>query len=99
MQLLGQLGAEVKERRYFDQRPTEDEVRHLARLLPGGVNDLISTRGRRYRELELADAQLTEEQWVRLLANEPGLWRRPVAVKGEKVVVGYDEEALKSLVG
>lgn len=76
----------------------EDEVRQLVQLLPGGVNDLVSTRSRRYRELNLAESQLTGEQWLRLLVNEPGLWRRPVAVKGDTVVVGYNEKALRALV-
>lgn len=95
--MLGELGVEVHERRYFDERPTEDEVRTLAAKLPGGVDDLISTRSRRFRELELRDAQLTAEQWLRLLVNEPGLWRRPVAVKGDEAIVGYNEEALRQL--
>lgn len=96
--MLGELGADVVERLYFAEVPSEDEVRQLAQKLPGGIDDLISTRGRRYRELELAEAQLTFEQWVRLLANEPGLWRRPIAVKGDEVVIGYNEGALRDLV-
>lgn len=72
-------------------------MRTLAAKLPEGVNDLISTRSRRFRELELRDAQLTSEQWLRLLVNEPGLWRRPVAVKGDEVIVGYNEDALRQL--
>lgn len=95
--MLGELGAAVHERRYFNELPTEDEVRALAAKLPGGVNDLIATRSRRFRELNLADAELTEEQWLRLLVNEPGLWRRPIAVKDDQVVIGFDEEALRQL--
>lgn len=95
--MLGELGADVHERRYFTDRPTEDEILELAKLLPGGIDDIISTRSRRYRELELADKELTEEEWVRLLATEPGLWRRPIAVKGDKTVVGYNEDALRAL--
>lgn len=96
--MLGELGADVEERLYFKDAPTDEEVEKLVRRLPGGVNDLISTRGRRYRELNLADAQLTEEQWLKLLVNEPGLWRRPVAVRGDEAIVGYNEAALRSLV-
>lgn len=95
--MLGNLGVDVEERRYFTDLPTENEVRELASILPNGVDDIISTRSRRYRELELADAQLTEEQWIRLLASEPGLWRRPIAVKDGETVVGYDEQALRAL--
>lgn len=98
-QLLDELGADVVERRYFTDLPTEDEIRALAELLPGGVRDILSTRSRRYREMNLADKQVTDEELVQLLATEPGLWRRPIAIKGETAVVGYNEEVLRALVG
>lgn len=96
--MLAELGAQVELRRYFKDKPTPDEVRALAALLPGGVQDLVSTRSVKYRELGLAGRQLTEAEWVDLLAREPGLWRRPVAVRGDRVVIGYDREALRALV-
>lgn len=95
--MLGELGADVTERRYFNDLPSEQEVRRLASLLPGGVHDLIATRGRKYRQMNLGEQTLPEEEWIDLLTREPGLWRRPVAVRGERVVVGYDEEALREL--
>ncbi|REJ33932.1 MAG: hypothetical protein DIU82_09860 [Bacillota bacterium] len=95
--MLGELGARVAERRFFTDLPTEDEVRRLASLLPGGVHDLVSTRSRRFKELGLAEKQLTQDEWVALLAREPGLWRRPIAVKGRQVVIGWDEQALREL--
>lgn len=95
--MLGELGADVAERRYFSDLPTEEEIRRLASLLPGGVRDLVSTRSRRFRELQLEGKQLTDDEWVALLAREPGLWRRPIAVKGRKVVIGWDERALREL--
>lgn len=96
-QFLDRLGVEVRERRYFTEPATEEEIRDLARRLPGGVRDLVAERSRRFKELNLAGRELSDEEWVRLLAREPGLWRRPIAVKGQRVVVGYDEEALRAL--
>lgn len=95
--MLGELGAEVTERRYYSDMPTEDEIRELAKLLPGGVRDLISPRSRRFRELGLAGQELSDEEWIALLAREPGLWRRPITVRGQRAVVGWDEKALTDL--
>lgn len=95
--MLGQLGVDVKERLYFQDLPTEAEVRRLASLLPNGVHDLIATRGRRYKEMQLEGKVLSDEEWIQLLTREPGLWKRPIAVRGDQVVVGYDEEALREL--
>lgn len=87
----------VNERRFFKEKPSPEEVRWLADRLPGGVRDLLSTRSRRYRELGLAERDLTDEELVDLLAAEPGLWRRPVVVRGDQVVVGYDAAGLEEL--
>jgi len=98
-QLLATKPVAVTERRYFKEKPTPDEVRELAVRLAGGARDLLSTRSRRYKELGLADRDLTDEELIDLLAAEPGLWRRPVVVRGERVVVGYDAPALEALLG
>jgi Spx/MgsR family transcriptional regulator len=96
-QLLGTKDVTVHERLYFKQKPSLDEVRDLVSRLPGGPAELLSTRSRRYKELDLASRQLTEEEMIRLLAEEPGLWRRPVIIRGEKVVIGYDAKSLEEL--
>lgn len=94
--MLGSLDAEVEYRHYFKERPSAAEVRELA-ARAGGVQNLVSTRSVRYRELGLADKHLTDEDWVQLLVQEPGLWRRPIAVKGDRVVIGFDAGALEEL--
>lgn len=89
----------MEERLIFRDPPTAEEVRRLAAKLPGGVLDIVSQRGRRYKEMGLKDQQLSAEEWVDLLTQEPGLWRRPIAVKGNRVVIGFDPEALTKLAG
>ena len=95
--MLGKTVAEVNERLYFKQKPTVEEVRSLASMLPGGAKELLSTRSRRYKELALGERELTEEELIPLLAEEPGLWRRPVVVRGDRVVIGYDANRLEEL--
>ncbi|MFZ5814184.1 MAG: arsenate reductase family protein [Bacillota bacterium] len=96
-QLLGSKPVEVKERLYFKQKPTPEEVRALAARLPGGARELLSTRSRRYRELGLEGQSLSEEALISLLAEEPGLWRRPVVIRGDRVIIGYDAKGLEEL--
>jgi len=87
----------VTERLYFKQKPTIDEVRELAALLPGGARDILSTRSRKYKELGLAQQCLTDEELIALLAQEPGLWRRPIVIRNGKAVVGFDAKNLEAL--
>lgn len=96
-QLLASKDVDVNERLYFKQKPTVEEVRALAARLPGGAKELLSTRSRRYKEMELAERELSEEELINLLAAEPGLWRRPVVIRGDQVVIGYDARRLDEL--
>jgi Spx/MgsR family transcriptional regulator len=96
-QLLGSTDVTVNERQYFKQKPTVDEVRAIAGKLPGGARDLLSKRSRRYKELGLAEKELADEELIRLLAEEPGLWRRPIVIAGDEIVVGYDQKRLEAL--
>jgi Spx/MgsR family transcriptional regulator len=96
-QLLGRADATVQERLFFKQKPTAEEVRALAARLPGGARDILSTRSRKYKELGLAGQELSDEALIELLAQEPGLWRRPIVIRGDQVVVGYDQKGLEEL--
>lgn len=95
--MLGGTGAAVTERLYFKQKPTVDEVRGLAALLPGGAREILSTRSRRYKELGLTEQSLADEELIALLAQEPGLWRRPIVIRDGKAVVGFDAKNLEAL--
>jgi Spx/MgsR family transcriptional regulator len=96
-QLLGQLGIPYQARLFFEEKPTVAEVESIVRRLPDGVFDLVSVRGNRYKELCLAERDLTESEWIALLAEEPRLWRRPVIVTPKGVQVGFNADAIKAL--
>jgi len=96
--LLAKSGVRVKERLYFKDKPTVEEVRALAALLPGGVRDILSIRSRKYQELALAEQKLEDSELIALLAAEPGLWRRPIVVAGHTAVVGFNEKNLEALI-
>jgi len=39
----------------------------------------------------------TRTEALKLMATEPNLIRRPVVIRGGKIVLGFDEEALEDL--
>lgn len=84
-------------RHIYDEPPTRSELRHLAELLPGGAQALLSRRSRRFRELGFSDdpSRLpeSEEALLDLLADEPRLLRRPIVTDGKRAVVGWSEAA------
>lgn len=95
--MLGKSGVRYETRRFFEELPTRAEVESIVRRLPNGVHDLLSTRSTRYRELKLAERNLTDAEILDLLVAEPGLWRRSVIVTPKGVQVGYNEEGIKAI--
>ena len=64
-----------------------------------GILPFVNTKGTRYRELNLADQNLSEAKWLDLLSKDGKLLKRPVLVTDEGVIVGYDKAQYDRLIG
>jgi arsenate reductase-like glutaredoxin family protein len=87
----------------------ELELRDLGRdkLLAEELDELIgdrdykmflNTRNELYRERKMAERPPSRAEAIKMMAAEPNLIRRPVVIRGGRMVLGNDEEALKKLV-
>lgn len=57
----------------------------------------LNTRNELYRKRGMSRNPPSRDEALELMAAQPNLIRRPVAVRGFEIVLGYDEEALKDL--
>ncbi len=69
---------------------TRREVVDLAKLL-GGANELFSKRAVKYREMKLAERELSDDEMIDLMAEEYTFLKRPIVVKNGRAVAGYLE--------
>ena len=73
--------------------PSEDELRtwHAASGLP--LKRFFNTSGMLYKEMKLKDnlPEMSEDEQFKLLASDGLLVKRPIAVAGDKVLVGFKE--------
>ncbi|HBD42579.1 MAG: hypothetical protein DBW78_01380 [Rhodothermaeota bacterium MED-G64] len=60
-----------------------------------GLDALINRRGTTWRKLELADKNLSEAEMLDVLLENQSMILRPVLVRGDSVMIGYDEEAFE----
>jgi arsenate reductase (glutaredoxin) len=70
----------------------------IVRRVNFSPREILSTRSRPYKQLGLADRELTHDEILELMAEHPALIRRPLTVKGTKAVVGLDRNQLLELV-
>ncbi|MBS1840833.1 MAG: hypothetical protein JSS69_13520 [Acidobacteria bacterium] len=90
-----QLGAEI-ESRDLDKSPLS--VDELAALI--GERDyktFLNTRNEMYREKKMVEKPPSRDEAIALMSKHPNLIRRPILLRGGKILLGFDEEAYRKL--
>lgn len=75
---------------------TRDELQSFVDQI--GLDVLINRRGMKWRQLGLKDKNLSDEELFDQLLEHQVMIKRPVLVKGEAILVGYDEDAFEAFV-
>lgn len=58
----------------------------------------LNSRNETYRAKNMKANPPSRAEALRMMTAEPNLIRRPIVIAGKRIVLGYDEEALKKLV-
>lgn len=91
-----QSGAEVSERDFFKETLSEEEIRELASL--AGIEQIFARRSPSLKQMGLADKELSEDEIVGLMLQEPKLVRRPMMRVGDKLMVGGAPAAVQAAI-
>ncbi len=90
--MLRENGVEPEIINYLDTPPTGAELDRLLRLLGMEPHELIRRREKEYKELGLADADLSREKLIHAMVKHPRLIERPIVVSGDQAVLGRPTE-------
>ncbi|MFA5168101.1 MAG: ArsC/Spx/MgsR family protein [Candidatus Omnitrophota bacterium] len=72
---------------YFTDPIPKAKLKELIQKLGLPIEALIRKKDQLYSDLRLGEKQLTESQWLDLLAIYPDLLQRPIVEKGDKAIV------------
>lgn len=84
--------------RYLDEPLSTEQLKDLLSKLKLNARDLLRTGEDDYKTLKLADTGLTELQLIKAMIKHPKLIQRPIAVKGNKAIIGRPPEAILELI-
>jgi len=73
---------------YLEDPPTAGELSSIIVKLGVGARDLLRTTEQVYRDAELDDDSLTDEEIIEAICEYPALLQRPIVVSGEKAIIG-----------
>ncbi|EKN45494.1 MULTISPECIES: arsenate reductase (glutaredoxin) [Pseudomonas] len=82
---------------YLETPPDAAQLRELLGKLGISARQLLRTGEDDYKQLNLADASLSDEQLIAAMAAHPKLIERPILVVGDKAVIGRPPENVLEL--
>ena len=86
----------LKERDLGKDPLSEDELKTL--FAGRDPRDFLNPRNEQYRAMNMKEKPPSAAEAIRLMAKNPNLIRRPLVVRGRKLVAGFDEKALADLI-
>ena len=98
LELLQSKGLEPSIIEYLKNPPTFDELEEIIIKLNIHPKQLIRFKEDKAKELNISIGdQLTNEQWITILANNPDLIERPIVVTVTGAVIGRPPENVLKL--
>lgn len=78
--------------RYLETPPTAAELQDVLNKLGIAPRQLLRTGEDEYKQLNLANPDLSDEQLIEAMAAHPRLIERPILVAGDRATVGRPPE-------
>ena len=82
---------------YLETPPTATQLKKLLKLLKLKAEDIVRKKERIYKE-NFADKNLTEDEWIKVICQNPILMERPILVKGKKAIIARPIERVNEII-
>jgi len=96
LKLIEESGEEFEIVKYLESPPTKDKLRELINKVNLPFEYFIRKNEAIYKD-RFKNVDLSEEQWLDLLIENPKLIERPIVEKGDEAVLGRPPENVKQL--
>ena len=95
--LIKDAGIEPEVIEYLKTPPTVEELDAILKKLKMEPQDLMRKGEAIYKELKLAERELTRDEAIAIMLEHPKLIERPIVVQGRKAVLGRPPENVNEL--
>ena len=84
-----------KERNIFSDPLNKNAIKTILRMTADGTEEIISTRSKIFQELNIKIDDLSVNELLDLVQENPGLLRRPIILDEKRLQVGYNEDEIR----
>jgi arsenate reductase len=73
---------------YLDEPPSAEELKRIIGLLGVTARDLLRTTEQVYKDADLDDDSLSDDEIIDAICEYPALLQRPIVIFGDRAVIG-----------
>jgi arsenate reductase len=96
LEIIRQAGHEPEIVEYLKTPPSASELKDLLRRMDKKPEEIIR-KGEDIFKLNYKGKSLTDDEWIKVLVENPKLIERPIVVNGEKVALGRPPENVRNI--
>lgn len=95
--ILEEHGISPQIKLYLESPPSAQELKSILGKLGIDARQLLRKGEDAYKELALANTELSDEALIKAMVAHPKLIERPIVIKGESAVLGRPPENVNAL--
>ena len=96
LNLIREAGQEPEIVEYLKTPPTEEELTDVFNKLNLPIDYLIR-KGEEIYKTEYKDKNLSDEEWIKALVDNPKMLERPIVIDNDKAILGRPPENVNQL--
>lgn len=84
---LVKAGVDIDAVNYYIEPLSAGQIKRLLKKMHATAKDVLRTKEPIYKELELADKDLSDDELINLMAQHPDLLQRPIVEEGNRAIL------------
>ncbi|MFW6246351.1 MAG: ArsC/Spx/MgsR family protein, partial [Tangfeifania sp.] len=97
LKYLAEKGYDIELKKYLTEGLTENELREVIQKTGEKPFDFVRTQEKLFKE-EFKGKEFTDDEWIKILVENPRLLKRPIVINGEKAVLAQPPEAVEVII-
>jgi arsenate reductase len=94
---LREADVDVESVDYYTDPIPRSKLRELLRKMGLSARQLLRTKEDRYRALRLGERELTDDELIDLMVENPDLIQRPIVEKGARAILARPAERIREI--
>lgn len=92
---LNEFGVEFVEKNIFVSKLSKEELKAILEKTEHGFEDIISTRSKVFKEKALDIEDMTINDLLEFIEQNPSVLKRPIIIDERRLQIGYNDEEIR----